>query len=108
MEIRKLDINEAVKVLKDRKKFKDVVVGAIEYLTNRKGTSDIHIIKIKEILQVVKEMLGVKNSEYDRRISIKIGLVLNDLGVETFNSGKGKEFIISKTELEIIKHANKR
>ena len=108
MEIRKLGINEAVGVLKDRKKFKNVVIEAIEYLINKKGDSDVHIIRVKEILQIIKEMIGIKNSQYDKRISVRIGIVLNDLGIETFNTARGKEFIISRTEFEMIRNANKK
>jgi hypothetical protein len=107
MEVRKLNTNEITEAFKDRKKFKKIVIEAIEYLLNKKENTDFYIIGVREILQVVKEMFNLKNSEFDKKLSIKIGLALNDIGIETFNTGRGKEFIISKNEFEIIKHANK-
>jgi NADH:ubiquinone oxidoreductase subunit C len=110
MEIRKLDVKEITEALKNKNKFKDVVIEAIEYLINKEKNSGVIIIGVRELVSIIKEMLNLKSNKYNKRIEVKVGLALKDLGIQTFRAGveNRKEFVISKTEFEMIKNANKK
>jgi hypothetical protein len=110
MEIKKLDVSEIIEAFKNKEKFKNIVLDALEYLINKKEDSNIYIIKVRDVSNVVKEMLNIKTSEFDRRIDVKVGLALKNFGIETFRAGvdNRKEFVISRTQFEFIKHAYKK